>query len=133
MAGFLKEHYGNPVALPKRLLVSVLPEEHEVLEDWLSDKAEHRVEIRQPLRGDKKKLLELALKNARQALEMETVMPSRYESRREGLAELEEALELDGPPWRIEWPIRQRTRLLSSPVCCRGLLRPGLTRSTKIN
>ena len=102
MAGFLKEHYGNPVALPKRLLVSVLPEEHEVLEDWLSDKAEHRVEIRQPLRGDKKKLLELALKNARQALEMETVMPSRYESRREGLAELEEALELDGPPWRIE-------------------------------
>ncbi len=102
MAGFLKEHYGNPVALPRRLVVSVLPEETEVLEDWLSEKAGHRVEIRLAQRGEKKKLLDLCLKNARQALEMETVMPSRYESRREGLAELQEVLELEGPPWRIE-------------------------------
>ncbi len=102
MSGFLKEHYDNPVTLPRRLVLSVLPEDHEVMEDWLSEKAGHRVEIRLAQRGEKKKLLDLCLKNARQALEMETVMPSRYESRREGLAELEQALELEGPPWRIE-------------------------------
>jgi excinuclease ABC subunit C len=102
MSAFLKEHYDNPVTLPRRLLVSVLPEDAEVLEDWLSERAGHRVEIRLAQRGEKRKLLELCLKNARQALEMETVMPSRYESRRSGLAELQQALELTAPPWRIE-------------------------------
>lgn len=102
MSAFLKEHYDNPVTLPRRLLVSVLPEDHEVLEDWLSERAGHKVEIRLAQRGEKRKLLELCLKNARQALEMETVMPSRYESRRSGLAELQKELALAAPPWRIE-------------------------------
>lgn len=130
MSAFLKEHYDNPVKLPRRLVVSILPDDHEVLEDWLSEKAggwlerpdegkdgapparaaqssgrtgrPARIEIRQAQRGEKRKLLELCLKNARQALEMETVMPSRYESRRSGLSELQEALGLAAPPWRIE-------------------------------
>ena len=102
ISAFLKEHYGNPVTLPRRLLVSTLPEDHEVLEDWLSERAGYRVKIRLAQRGEKRKLLELCLKNARQALEMETVMPSRYESRRSGLAELQEGLSLAAPPWRIE-------------------------------
>lgn len=102
MSAFLKEHYDNPVTLPKRLLVSVLPEDSAVLEDWLSNKAGRNVEIRCPQRGEKKKLLQLCLKNARQNLEMETVMPSRYETRRQGLKEVQQALSLDDPPWRIE-------------------------------
>jgi len=102
MSAFLKEHYHNPVSLPKRLLLSVEPEDREVLEEWLSARADRRIELRVPQRGEKRRLLELCLKNARQSLEMETVTPSRYESRRQGLQELEEALELEGPPWRIE-------------------------------
>lgn len=102
MSAFLKEHYDNPVTLPRRLLVSTLPGDVEVLEDWLSEKAGQKVEIRLAQRGEKRKLLDLCLKNARQSLEMETVMPSRYESRRSGLAELQEQLSLGGPPWRIE-------------------------------
>lgn len=102
MSAFLKEHYDNPVTLPRRLLVSTLPDDHEVLEDWLSQRAGQRVEIRLAQRGEKRKLLELCLKNARQSLEMETVMPSRYESRRTGLAELQDSLSLAAPPWRIE-------------------------------
>lgn len=102
MSAFLKEHYNTPVALPRRLLVSTLPDDHEVLEEWLSSKAGHRVELRLVQRGEKRKLLELCLRNARQALEMETALPSRYESRRTGLAELSESLSLAAPPWRIE-------------------------------
>ena len=102
ISAFLKEHYGNPVALPRRVLVSVEPEDKDVLEDWLTEKAGRKVEIRCPQRGEKRRLLELCLKNAKQTLEMETVMPSRYENRRQGLAEIQEALELDEPPWRIE-------------------------------
>lgn len=102
MSAFLKQHYDTPVTLPKRLLVSVEPDDREVLEDWLSEKAGRRVEIRTPQRGEKLQLTQMAVKNARQTLEMETVMPSRYESRRQGLTELREALELQDPPWRIE-------------------------------
>ena len=102
MSAFLKEHYDNPVALPKRLLVSVEPEDVDVLETWLSEKAKRKIEIRCPQRGEKRKLLELCLKNAHQSLEMETVMPSRYETRRQGLKELQTALNLDEPPWRVE-------------------------------
>jgi len=102
MSAFLKEHYDNPVTLPKRLLVSVEPDDLEVMEDWLSSKSERRVEIRCPQRGEKRRLLDLCLKNARQRLEMESVMPSRYESRRQGLKEIQEALNLPDPPWRIE-------------------------------
>ena len=102
ISAFLKEHYDSPVTLPKRILVSVEPDDREVLEDWLTDKAGRRVEIRCPQRGEKLKLLQLSVKNAHQTLQMETVMPSRYETRRQGLRELEDALELDGPPWRIE-------------------------------
>ena len=102
MSAFLKEHYDNPITLPRRLLVTVEPEDIEVLEDWLTAKAGRKVEIRCPRRGEKKKLLDLCLKNANQSLEMESVMPSRYETRREGLRELQEALKLPDTPWRIE-------------------------------
>jgi excinuclease ABC subunit C len=102
MSAFIKEHYDTPVTLPKRIIVSVQPEDRAVLEDWLSGRAGRRVEIRCPQRGEKKKLLQLCLKNARQTLEMESVMPSRYESRRLGLKQIQDALSLDEPPWRIE-------------------------------
>lgn len=102
MSGFLKEHYDSLVTLPRRLLVSVEPEDQAVLEDWLTEKAGRKVEIRCPQRGEKKQLLELCLKNAAQSLAMETVSPSRYETRRLGLQELQEALSLSEAPWRIE-------------------------------
>lgn len=102
MSAFLKEHYDNPVAVPRRLLLSVQPEDQNVLEEWLSSKAGRRVELRIPQRGEKRKLLDLCLKSAHQSLQMESVMPSRYESRRKGLQEIQDALELDDTPWRIE-------------------------------
>jgi len=102
MSAFLKEHYDNPVTLPRRLLLSVEPDDREVLEEWLSSRGERRVELRVPQRGEKRQLLELCLKSANQSLQMESVMPSRYESRRIGLQEIQEALELEDTPWRIE-------------------------------
>lgn len=102
ISGFLKEYYGHPVTLPHRVVVSAWPDDGEVLERWLSELAQHRVELRAPQRGSKRRLLDLALKNAEQALKLESVGPTRYESRRQGLAEIQESLGLDEPPWRIE-------------------------------
>jgi len=102
MSAFLKEHYDNPVTLPRRLLLSVEPDDREVLEEWLSSRGERKVELRVPQRGEKRQLLELCLKSAIQSLQMESVMPSRYESRRIGLQEIQEALGLEDTPWRIE-------------------------------
>lgn len=102
MSAFLKEHYDNPVTLPRRLLLSVEPDDREVLEEWLSSRGERKVELRVPQRGEKRQLLELCLKSATQSLQMESVMPSRYESRRIGLQEIQDALDLEDTPWRIE-------------------------------
>lgn len=102
MSAFLKEHYDNPVTLPRRLLLSVEPDDREVLEEWLSSRGERKVELRVPQRGEKRQLLELCLKSATQSLQMESVMPSRYESRRIGLQEIQDALDLKDTPWRIE-------------------------------
>lgn len=102
MAAFLKQYYDGHVTLPRRLVVSVQPDESDVIEDWLASLAGRRVEVRLAQRGEKRRLLELGLKNARRALELESAAPSRHETRRAGLAELQERLGLSGPPWRIE-------------------------------
>ncbi len=102
ISAFLKQYYGANITIPKRVLVSVWPEDAEVVSQWLEQRAERRVELREPQRGDKKQLMELCLKNAAQALELESVNPSRFEARREGLDQLREALKLEEPPWRLE-------------------------------
>ena len=49
----------------------MLPEEipdHEIIEEWLTRKKEHKVHLVIPKKGTKEKLVELAEKNARMVL-----------------------------------------------------------------
>ena len=67
IAAFLKQYYNEEdIFLPKEILVSRLPEEAELLllQQWLSDRAERKVTVSVPKRGDKAKLLQLACDNA---------------------------------------------------------------------
>lgn len=103
MNAFFKNYYQQNTFVPRRVLVSVLPDELELLMEWLSTVAGARVEIRLPVRGSKRELMALAQKNAQQTLEQENLRPSRgVESRRLALEELGQALNLEGPPWRME-------------------------------
>lgn len=102
MSAFLKQYYGANITVPRRVLVSLWPDDAPVVAEWLEARSQHRVELRAPQRGDKKQLMELCHKNARQALEAESANPSRFEARRVGLEELRGAIGLEEPPWRLE-------------------------------
>ena len=67
IAAFLKQYYNaEDIFLPKEILVSRLPGEDDraLLQQWLSEKAERKVSISAPQRGDKAKLMQLACENA---------------------------------------------------------------------
>ena len=103
MSAFFKQYYQQNTYIPRRILVGVLPDEQELLSQWLSSVSQARVEIRLPQRGNKRELMALAQKNARQTLEQENLRPSRgVEQRRLALEELQQALGLSEAPWRME-------------------------------
>ena len=89
--------------IPRQVLVPVLPPNADELAEWLHGLRGARVDIRVPMRGDKKALMETVARNAADALRL-------HKSRRAGdittrsaaLQELQEALELPSPPLRIE-------------------------------
>lgn len=71
LTAFLKQYYNEATFVPREILVPQLPEaeEQELIELWLRQKAERKVELLLPQRGVKRQLLELASDNAKKLLE----------------------------------------------------------------
>jgi excinuclease ABC subunit C len=71
--------------------------------EFLSEKRGSRVEVRAPARGEKRRLVELAVENARLALESDAASREAQRVRRvAALEELRECLNLESLPLRIE-------------------------------
>ncbi|GAB4179823.1 MAG: excinuclease ABC subunit UvrC [Thalassobaculales bacterium] len=98
MAAFLGQFYADKTP-PRSILLSQAPEEAELLAEALSVRAEGRVELAVPRRGDKRKLVEHALTNAREALGRRLAESSTQMKLLQGLAD---AFGLPEPPQRIE-------------------------------
>jgi excinuclease ABC subunit C len=98
LSGFLMQFY-EEVPPPKRILVDRDLPEAELIAEALSERAERKVEISRPVRGDRRKLVEQAKRNAEEALDRRMA-----ESTTQGklLQELAEIFELPEPPKRIE-------------------------------
>ncbi len=67
IAAFIKQYYNTEdIFFPNEILVSRLPGEDELtlLQQWLSVKADRKVSVSEPRRGDKAKLMQLACENA---------------------------------------------------------------------
>jgi excinuclease ABC subunit C len=69
MEAFLKQYYSREAFVPKQILVSEAVDDSEAITAWLSDLAGRRVTIHKPARGEKARLLNMALENARNLLE----------------------------------------------------------------
>jgi len=99
---FLAQHYLAGAPVPARLVVAVAPAEAEVTLEALAARAGHRVELRVPHRGRARKLLLSAERNAAHALED---LAARSAGRRSRFSpetlELQKALALSEPPWRM--------------------------------
>jgi excinuclease ABC subunit C len=99
-SALLKQLYLDQQFIPAEIHVPVEFEDCEALEELLSEKRNHRVEIRTPQRGQKKALLDLVRNNARHSFDMRfhVLKPSS----RAIQGALEDALNLPAAPARIE-------------------------------
>lgn len=98
LSAFLSQYYLGK-AIPPELLVSELPQDHVVLEEVFSAQAGRRVRIRASVRGDRSRWLQMAINNARLALDARLASRGGYLQRLEALRD---ALELDETPRRLE-------------------------------
>ncbi len=98
LAAFLGQFFENKLP-PKLVLLSHAPADAALIEEALTAQAGGRVELAVPQRGDKRKLVEHALLNAREALGRRL---AESETQLKLLAGLAETFGLDAPPHRIE-------------------------------
>ena len=102
---FLLQYYGDQMAIPAQIIVQeeLHPDERTTLGTALAERRGARVEVRAAERGDKRRILELAERNALLALDQERLKAERRRQQRvEALDGLQEALGLDVLPIRIE-------------------------------
>ncbi len=101
---FMLQYYGDQMTIPPQVIVQQeIEEDLGVLGEMFSERRGSRVEVRAAERGDKRRLLELAERNAELALEQEKLKAERRRQQRvEALDDLQEELGLDTLPLRIE-------------------------------
>jgi excinuclease ABC subunit C len=91
------------VTIPKEILVQGLPDDRSVIELWLTELKGQRVRILRPERGERAEYLRLVQKNAEQNLKSFLAHQEAQETASAvALTELASALDLPGPPHRIE-------------------------------
>ncbi|HLH31806.1 MAG TPA: excinuclease ABC subunit UvrC [Terriglobia bacterium] len=96
----LKQYYVDAPFIPVEIHVPADFEDHDLLEQWLSERKGRKVEIRTPQRGAKRELMDLVHRNAELSFlqRFRATMPSSATISKE----VEEALDLEKPPRRIE-------------------------------
>ena len=101
---FIGQYYSASPAMPRTIVVGpYLRERAELLAEALSERRGAPVEVRVAERGDKRRLRELAERNARLALDQDRLRREHRRQRRvESLADLREALGMEELPVRIE-------------------------------
>ena len=100
---FVLQYYASAMMVPPMLVVQRELGTAPALAQALSERRGAPVEIRAAERGDKRRILELAERNARLALDQEKLRSERRRQQRvEALDGLQQALGLDTIPLRIE-------------------------------
>ena len=98
---FMGDYYGLATQLPPLVLLPPSDLDLGVWHKFFAARAGKKVEVRVPQRGEKLELVELANRNAVTGVEAEIALLERR-GEAPGVGELQELLELENPPWRIE-------------------------------
>ena len=99
IAAFIRQYYQMSPFIPKEIIVSGLPEDRQLIENWLKGVKGQKVNIISPQRGEKARLLEMALQNAQQ--ELKNIIAA-VEAEQDTIHRLQKKLKLKHPPFRIE-------------------------------
>ncbi|HRW09946.1 MAG TPA: excinuclease ABC subunit UvrC [Caldilineaceae bacterium] len=103
MSAFLPQFYDALAFVPAMILVQAMPDDWQVLEEWLTQKRGAKVELRLPQRGAKRQLMEMAYQNASEFLRLRQAEWAADTNRQtQALDELQSVLNLGDPPNRIE-------------------------------
>ena len=98
LGAFIGQFYDDKPP-PREVLLNEWPENHGLIAEALSVKAERKVRLHRPERGQRRELVQHAQTNAREALARRLAESA---SQRRLLDDLAELFAMDGPPRRIE-------------------------------
>ncbi len=102
VGAILRERYGEERP-PREVLVCELPPDPDTWTEWLAERRGTRVSLRVPKRGPKRRLMETATVNAREAFARHRLRRhSDHNARARALRSLQEVLGLPEAPLRIE-------------------------------
>jgi excinuclease ABC subunit C len=102
MENVLRELYGDEPP-PREVLVSLEPADAPLLALWLRERRGSGVDLRVPQRGPKRRLMETATANAREAFGRHRLRrQADHNARARALRSLQEVLGLPGAPLRVE-------------------------------
>ena len=96
ISDFIKQYYIGRSFFPNKIMIKEDIEDRELLEIWLTQMAERKVEIKVPQKGEKLRLVEMAENNAKITLQ------NKQKSNQHIIVEMKDALKLDKLPRKIE-------------------------------
>ncbi len=100
---FLRQYYFNTDDVPQEIFLQTQVESAQALQQWLSQKSQRRVTVVVPKRGEKRKLVEMAVTNARYLLdELQLQKMKREQTVHFTVQALQRDLRLSKPPLVIE-------------------------------
>jgi len=99
LADFLARFYDRDVPAPDEIILPMVIEGMASFSEWLADRHGRRMEVLVPQRGERRRLVEMANRNAEESLKERG---SREDARRKVLAEIQQKLHLQRLPRRME-------------------------------
>lgn len=103
LSAFITQHYLNHPshieAIPRHIVLNILPSDSHLIEEGLTQQSGHKVEIIKPVRGEKRKWLLMATTSAQESLVAQLVSKTNVAERAKALQAL---LSLPHLPKRIE-------------------------------
>ncbi|MBE0610798.1 MAG: excinuclease ABC subunit UvrC, partial [Dehalococcoidia bacterium] len=103
LTNFLLQYYEGAQYIPKLVAIPAEADDRDTMEELLTEKRGSLVEVRVPERGEKRRLVELAAENAKEALaQMRVKWMADANKTEQALEQLREELSLPEVPRRIE-------------------------------
>ncbi|GER82604.1 UvrABC system protein C [Thermogemmatispora aurantia] len=103
MSSFLQQFYESAPHIPAEIVLEVEPDDRDMLQAWLRSRRGKAITLSVPRRGEKRSLIELVKQNAQEVLEQQRIKwLSDSQKTQLALEELQTALNLAAPPYRIE-------------------------------
>lgn len=96
LSGFIKQYYMNNLNIPSKIMIREEIEDRISIEEWLTNMAKRKVELKFPQKGEKLRFIEMAEQNALITLN------NKEQDKYDILNELKEKLNLEKLPRKIE-------------------------------